>query len=249
MSENESHDVWTRIWSQTRFDLLPEWDEQSELVYQILRFANKDFRGMLMLEEGSGTGRISLRLAKDGKVTLLDISAHALRSSKNRARNVTGDAHFIKASIFHLPFKECSLDLVWNSGVLEHYGFDKQQQAIHDALRVLRRKGLLVVIVPNKKAVFYSFFRNLDIKLGRWKFGYEEPVSQKELNAFSPKPDSHFSVGILYQFRFINLPTISFLLHEIMNHLLFSVPLLTRLDKTNVNAGYLLGGVWVKRTG
>jgi ubiquinone/menaquinone biosynthesis C-methylase UbiE len=247
MSTNESYEVWTRIWSQAALGLLPQWDQQSELAYQVLRIFNRNFKGQLMLEEGSGTGRISLRLAKEGKAILLDISGDALKYSKKRARKTGGDAHFIRGSIFNLPLRESSLDLIWNSGVLEHYKFEKQQQAIHEALRTLRKRGLLVVIVPNKKAIFYNLSRVLDMKLGRWKFGYEEPLNSKELHAFSPEPDSLCSLGILYQFRFITVPILGFLLNRMLSSFIQFAPYLEKLDKKSAKSGYLLAGVWKKK--
>lgn len=249
MPANESENVWMRIWSQARLDILPGWDELSELTYYILSSFTRNVRGMLVLEEGSGTGRISLRLAKEGKMILLDISPDALRYSKRRAREIGANTYFVRGSIFNLPLRDSKLNLIWNSGVLEHYRFDKQQQAIGEALRVLQEKGRLVVIVPNKKAIFYNFFRVLNIKLGRWKFGYEKPLSPEELYAFSPKPNSHHSVGVLYQFRFITLPILGFLLNQMLNLLKQVIPHLRKLDKKYARTGHLVAALWIKTAG
>jgi 2-polyprenyl-3-methyl-5-hydroxy-6-metoxy-1,4-benzoquinol methylase len=78
-----SEDVWLQLWSKTRYNAIPLWDELSELVYFLLRLFISTLRNKVIIEAGSATGRISLRLAKHGgRIILLDISRNAIMYSK-----------------------------------------------------------------------------------------------------------------------------------------------------------------------
>jgi ubiquinone/menaquinone biosynthesis C-methylase UbiE len=247
MLSNQSENVWLEIWSKAvaRTNSIPLWDELSELVHYLLRLLIVDVKDKLILEEGSGTGRISIRLAEQGsRAILLDISRNAIMCSKIIARKVGVDCDFIVGSIFHLPLRGCLLDVVWSSGVLEHYEFNKQQRAINEALRVLKRGGRLVVIVPNRKAIVYNISRLIDMKTGRWKLGYEEPLSLEEFHYFQPKPCAYYSAGFFHQLRFVTLPIIGFLLNITLNFVYRLWPYLKELDKRI--PGYLSGGLWLK---
>lgn len=154
------------------------------------------------------------------------------------------DCDFIVGLIFYLPIRDYSVDVVWSSGVIEHYRINEQQKSINESLRVLKKAGRLIVIVPNKKAVVYNISRMLSMKIGKWKFGYEEPLSPREFYCFQPKPITCYSIGFLHQFRFITLPIIGFLLNDILNLIYKLCPSLKKLDKRV--PGYLLGALWIK---
>ena len=63
--------IWDAIWSG---DVSYEWDSLSGLIFNVIEKEAKDINGLNILEAGSGTGRISMRLAQRGaNVTLLII--------------------------------------------------------------------------------------------------------------------------------------------------------------------------------
>jgi ubiquinone/menaquinone biosynthesis C-methylase UbiE len=241
---DSSQNVWINLWKTTKFSSLPLWEDLCELVYNLLRaLLSMDVKNKNVLEAGSGTGRISLRLATEGaNVLLLDISPAAIRFSKRAFKSLHLSGLFVVGDIFHLPFKESALDIVWNSGVLEHYGSSEQKKAFDEALRVLRKQGSCVIIVPNNAAPIYNFFRKLDIKTGRWKFGSEEPMSLSEPNL--PKPIARFSHGSIYQLNFISFPLIGTAIKVTIGFLLHILPIFSALDKKG--SGYLVGGLWRK---
>jgi SAM-dependent methyltransferase len=185
-----SRETWLSIWRQTNFQELALWDDQCELVYSFfMSLLNTPLRNKRILETGSGTGRVSLRLAKEGaNVLLLDISRDALTSSKNLFKTCYLKGDFVVADISHLPFTACAIDAVWSSGVLEHFSLEQMEHIICSSLEILKEDGKLIIIVPNKNAFVYNFSRLLDMKLGRWRWGYEEPLSAKDLCCFQSKP-------------------------------------------------------------
>jgi SAM-dependent methyltransferase len=80
----------------------------------------EDFRGRIVLEGGCGKGRHSTLAAQFGAKEVLAID---LGSAVEAAfRNTRGHpaVHVIQADLFHLPVKECSIDLAFSLGVLHH---------------------------------------------------------------------------------------------------------------------------------
>ena len=240
-----SENLWLNMWKTTKFDIMPVWGDLCELVYTLLKaLLHLDITDKNILETGSGTGRISLRLAREGaNVLLLDVSPVAVRFSKETFKRFQLDGLFIVGDIFHLPLKDSILDVVWSSGVLEHYTTIDQKKAFDEALRVLERRGSCIIIVPNSAALVYNLFRKLDMKMGRWKFGYEEPVSFKKLYHL-PKPLVRYSRGFIYQLRFISIPLFGTALNVLAKFLSYVLPTFATLDEKV--PGYLIGGLWKK---
>jgi ubiquinone/menaquinone biosynthesis C-methylase UbiE len=157
---SNSETVWLRIWKTTNFNEIPAWDEGCKLVFGLLQsLLSNGFRNKRMLEAGSGTGRISLRLSRAGaNVLLLDISRVTIKFSKDVFKSLGLDGDFVVGDKFHLPFQDSVLDIVWSSGVFEHFDSDEQKTEFNEALRVLRRRGKKIIIVPNSKAFIYTIF-------------------------------------------------------------------------------------------
>ena len=183
--------VWIELWEKRKEHLnqYPLWNYNYELVYSILTTENVISAGRTFLEAGSGTGRLSLKLAESGaKPVLLDISRKAIMFSKNLARAKDVEADFVVGSTFCLPFRSSSFDTVWSAGVIEHFAPEDQNTIVHESLRVLKNGAKLIIIVPNKKALIYNFFRVLTMKIRTWPYGYEQPLMhalKKELETNS----------------------------------------------------------------
>ena len=234
--------VWKEIWR--RWKEPPLWSYFSGLVYFILNQEIAPFDGMRCLEEGSGSGKTSFELALRGaRPILLDVSREAIKLSKRIF--LKKDADFVVGSIMALPFKDSSMDLVWNAGVLEHFKFKEQQLAISEAIRTLKCRRKLVVIVPNKDASFYNLFRSLSTKIGTWLFGYEEPLSRRDFDKFSHKPSHTRSCGLLWQFTFAKyLPLFSTVVDPAFQLAKRIFPFFEKLDKNY--PGYFLAAIFMR---
>jgi ubiquinone/menaquinone biosynthesis C-methylase UbiE len=181
-------------------------------------------------------------LAKEcANVILLDVSRDALNSSKRIFKNCHLSGNFIIADLSNLPFQECGLDIIWSSGVLEHFSQMELTVILDKLMKPIKKAGALVAIVPNKHALVYNFSRQLDMKTGRWQWGYEEPLSSNDLRNLSIKPMITRSVGFVYQFNFLQLPLISHIWRKLYPYF---YPSLKKLDKRL--PGYLVAGAWHK---
>jgi len=128
--------------------------------------------GSRLLELGCGSGHLSACLNKAGYITdLLDFSPDSLEIARK-----TFDEHgikgaFIQGDLFDLntiPNKD--YDLVWNSGVMEHFSDERIFQALRNAREIAKRA---LFIVPNPKSISYLLMRYFRISQNDWPYGKE----------------------------------------------------------------------------
>lgn len=200
-SEKTISQTWDRVWNSTS---LQEWDKDfiSQLVYATLRSELKDTSNLRILEAGCGTGRISLRLGYESPmVTLIDTSFSALTIARKFSQIHSGKSNFINNSIFNISLKNNSFDLVWNAGVLEHFLLQEQKTILCEMLRVCKKNGKIIILVPYSKAVLYRMGKWFREKLKSWKVGREVPL--KTLKPLLPENNSlllrEYIVGVSEQ--------------------------------------------------
>jgi len=247
MISNRAEENWRNVWKKTCLDRIPEWDQLSNIIFSFMQTIIPSFEGKKVLEEGSGTGRISLRISQleCADVILIDISRKITKYSRELARRKKVSANFIVASIFALPVKSECLDIVWSSGVLEHFDSVRQQLAISESMRCLNNLGKNIVIVPRKGAFIYNGLRILSMKLGKWSLGYEEPLSRNDMNEIYPAPRHIYSTGFFQQFFVVYVPYVSAFL-KVLLRILQSIfgNVFNYIDR--IVPGYLLIGVFTK---
>jgi ubiquinone/menaquinone biosynthesis C-methylase UbiE len=94
-----------------------------------------------LLDVGCGTGAMSARLTRWGKVVSADFSPLALQFSQRR-----GLRHLVGADAMRLPFQSDSFDAIIALDILEHLPDD--QAAMCEFFRVLKPGGRVFVLVP-----------------------------------------------------------------------------------------------------
>jgi len=100
-----------------------------------------------MLEMGCGDGRIALGLAGKGfGVAGIDISPAAIDWAREKAAGAGVDADFREGSVTDLPYPDGSFDLVVDGHCLHCVIGGDREAFLSEAFRVLRPRGLLVVV-------------------------------------------------------------------------------------------------------
>jgi len=95
-----------------------------------------------------------LLLQRATKVFEVDSSGHCL------------DLHAVCGDVFSLPFSDNTFDLVFNSGVIEHYeACATRIRLVRELCRVTRPNGYVCIMVPNRNhvldPVWNALVRNL----------------------------------------------------------------------------------------
>ena len=164
-------EIWDDVWANRNTIS----DYSIQYARFIEKFAKRLQKGAKVLEAGCGSGD-TLALFKDQKSYGLDFSKKSLELAKENADElVLGD-------IMNIPLPDNMFDLVYNSGVLEHFPEPKNLQATKEMARIAKKGGYVVIILPNKFCVWYRMYKWLTTKVtGTWEFGYEEHYSLARL--------------------------------------------------------------------
>ena len=133
--------------------------------------------GDSVLELGSGTGELSAVLARNGrKVTCLDFSAESLAFAGRVFDLAKAEGDAVQADVTApLPFADGAFDVVWSSGLLEHFPSETQQKILAESLRVARRA--VIALVPNASSLPYRIGKSLQERAGVWSWGKEDPIA------------------------------------------------------------------------
>lgn len=122
-----------------------------------------------VLEVGCGWGRILVGLARfcpHLKLMALDIRTGLLNFAKRVVFKETGISigYWTVGDAEHLPFRSNIFDVIYCIRVL-HY-FISPRKALREFFRLCRKDGVVVVFLPNKWNILYSFLQgNFDRKL------------------------------------------------------------------------------------
>lgn len=141
-----------------------------------MRDIEKDLpRGSKILEAGCGTGQTLALLSERHETYGLDISRAALALAQNSCKNP------VLGSIFNTPFQQNTFDLVYNSGVIEHFRDPQNVEAIKEMARITKPSGKVIIIVPNTLCLWYMAGKYVAVMLKNFEFGYEENYSPRRL--------------------------------------------------------------------
>jgi SAM-dependent methyltransferase len=114
--------------------------------------------GMRALEVGCGSAKLTALLATRGlRVWGIDQSASGLRVAQRNVRYLHTTGAFARADAFTLPFPDGSFDLVFSTGLLEH--FADPTRLMQSMIRTLRPGGLFFSdVVPLKFSLARSIW-------------------------------------------------------------------------------------------
>ncbi|WP_438350061.1 class I SAM-dependent methyltransferase [Paenibacillus sp. FA6] len=172
---DQQKEVWDKLWSHK---VSYRWDSLSQVIYDTIRKWINPIQNLNILEAGSGTGKISLRLAAEGaQVTLVDYSAKALDNSREAFGHENCQGTFILSDIRNIQVTDNKYDLTWNAGVLEHFTFEEKVNILKEMDRITKPGGIILILTPFAKCLPYRVGKAYAEKQGVWMYGVEEPVT------------------------------------------------------------------------
>ncbi len=165
-------------------------------------------RGDTTLELGSGTGELSAFLAAEGRYPILvDFSHSALRFSREVFARLGLKAQFVEANILGgVPLKDRLADLVWSSGVLEHFTDQQIVGILRESRRISRQTVLS--LVPNARSLAYRLGKWVQESRSEWLWGHEEPRDTLAplFRRAGLAAIRETSIGALHALNFLTLP-------------------------------------------
>jgi len=119
---------------------------------------HEDLRGLKILDAGTGSGRIPISL-RNAACTVYAVDIHESLDLVAQNFKDTDTAHFFRADLFDLPFKDNFFDIAWSSGVIMIT--PDPAKAFAAIARKVKPGGRLFVSVYGKDRHHYRLFRHL----------------------------------------------------------------------------------------
>lgn len=152
-------------------------DRERQLGREIARFLQRQGirPGARLLEAGCGSGHLSAVLAQEGyATTLVDFSPRALEKARQTYARYNLQGEFVQGDLTRpetFAHAAQNADLVWNSGVMEHFPDDTAPAVFAHLARVARER--LFILVPNARSVSYRLMRYVRQARDDWPYGDE----------------------------------------------------------------------------
>src|SRR5438067_2952471 len=119
-----------------------------------------DLAGKDVLEVGCGSGfAVQLFSEAGARVTAVDLTDWAVTTTRARLDAFGLQADVQRADGEHLPFADEAFDLVFSWGVIHHSS--DMEAALGELIRVCRPAGRLVLMVYNRRSLFFVIYRAL----------------------------------------------------------------------------------------
>lgn len=132
--------------------------------------------GEVLLEAGCGSASVSAELATVGRrIELCDFSKAILDRAADlfRVSNLSPPRLSVCDLTKPLPWPDRALDVVWSSGVLEHWTDEELVPIVGEMARISRK--CVISLVPYAGCVFYRLGKYLAEHSGQWPYGREIP--------------------------------------------------------------------------
>ena len=209
--------VWQKLWHPRNIrimylisfftpagptDFFWRWQRIKNLLKHI-RLKNPE-----VIELGSGTGVMSLKMAKEfhAHITLVDAAPNALKFAERIAYDIYGlpedTVKSLVKDLFTLDETK-KFDLVHSQGLIEH--FDPADKVIEKHLALVKDNGYVMILAPRNSLAYKWVRRFIEFIYRKWPFGFEKPVPKQYIHRIMKKhklqiikhKDYLFSYGIL----------------------------------------------------
>jgi SAM-dependent methyltransferase len=169
--EPGSPELWESVYSATRHSVSEIRSEEARAI------ADLSAAGDTLLEAGCGSGVISAELATAGRhIVLFDFSKKILAQAGHLfARSNLGSPQLTCWDLSSIPWPlpPGAVDIVWSSGVLEHWTDDQLVPIVSEMARVSRKR--VIALVPSSRSLLYMLGKAVAEATGDWQYGWELP--------------------------------------------------------------------------
>ncbi|MEO0108881.1 MAG: class I SAM-dependent methyltransferase [candidate division WOR-3 bacterium] len=115
------------------------------------------------------------------EIYLLDIAPGCLEAnhrylSHRLSPEQVSRLHCQAGSVFELPWPAGHFDVVYHTGLLEHFSAHDQVQILSEICRVLKPGGSYVALHPSSRGRLYLLMKRYWEQSGQWPYGPEQPL-------------------------------------------------------------------------
>lgn len=146
--------------------------ELTELIESIK--AKEDSRSVL--EVGSSFGVTTALLPPSYKKVILDYDEQALKTGRALFEQLGQTVDTIVLDMFDLDTSVGEYDIVFNSGVLEHFNKSERKRIIENMAAVTKEYGYIIIGVPNHSSIPYRIGYLFQLFTGKWLYPREEKI-------------------------------------------------------------------------
>ncbi len=143
--------VWDRHWAalseqRSLFGRLASLVRTALLSRAVRAYTDEHFeKDGVFVEAGCGTAESSSRIDPSGRTLVaMDISRLAVRA----ARRIPVFRGLLQGDLFRLPFRDGSVNGLWNLGVMEHFTPEEGRALLREFARVLVPRGVALLFWP-----------------------------------------------------------------------------------------------------
>lgn len=177
------------------YDNLREVNETVEFCYDFYEY--KRFKGLNVLDVGSGNGYLMSRYALEGAhVHGIDITEVGVDLCRKRFQYMGLPGDFNVASAESIPYDNDSFDLVVSTGVLHHT--PDTPAAVKEIFRVLKPGGRFITMFYYRDSLLYRY--NFAVRSERQKVPIQQLVNEVD-GVGNPKGDVYSKAELLMLLR------------------------------------------------
>jgi ubiquinone/menaquinone biosynthesis C-methylase UbiE len=188
MQEDDKKEIWNRHWhnlskKRSFFGKFLEFYRKYIISNSVSHYLDKYFlKEGIFVECGSGTSQASVKVSKFNRnLIALDISSVVLlEAHKTRLMN-----SFVNGDIMKLPFKDNSVDGIWNLGVMEHFTQPQIDIILKEFRRVLKKNGVCILFWPPSHAPYRIILNLME--------GIANRLLKKKIQFFPEEPSQLYS--------------------------------------------------------
>jgi len=155
---------WDSYWQTQKvssgsllYDVIAIFYRKSIIRPSLNHFVRSYFQqGNHILHAGCGSGQVDIDIRDYISITGLDISVNALRFYQKTNQ---GHCKILHGSVFDIPLKTCSMDGIYNLGVMEHFTTKEIQEIFAEFHRILKPNCRMIIFWPPEFGVSVIFLK------------------------------------------------------------------------------------------
>lgn len=182
VSQEDVRETWEAYWEDKGLSAaqVPRLASYQQPVYDMLRQLVASHSYTSILNAGAGLDVISLHLQRDLanslSLHLLDIAPKAIALNEKMFAEAGAKVETSVGSVFQMPFADQQFDIVFNTGLMEHFEASDQIAMVREVMRVLKPGGRYVSANPSDRGGLYKLGMACAKRKGTWEFGVEIPI-------------------------------------------------------------------------